>query len=104
VDRDLRGNTWPGAARMEGVPRDVAWWDATVLPAPVGGYVLTGAERKVPDEPVRGLYDYDVVKSKLYYVYVGIPMHTYLCVRRVKPIQTQCPPSRLFVAHDLTVV
>ncbi|MGC8613553.1 MAG: zinc ribbon domain-containing protein [Conexivisphaera sp.] len=40
--------------RMEGVLHDVAWWDATVLPALVGGYVLTGAERRVPDEPGRG--------------------------------------------------
>ncbi|MGC9016134.1 MAG: zinc ribbon domain-containing protein, partial [Conexivisphaera sp.] len=53
--------------RMEGVPRDVAWWDAIVLPALVGGYVLTGAERKVPDEPGRGLYD--AVKPKLYVAY-----------------------------------
>jgi hypothetical protein len=63
---------------MEGVPRDAAWRDATVLPALVGGYVLTGAERKVPDEPGRG--PYDAVKPKLYYTYdrredAYLPMH-----------------------------
>ncbi|MGC8613422.1 MAG: hypothetical protein ACP5L2_04180 [Conexivisphaera sp.] len=51
----------------------------------MGGYVLTGAERRVPDESVRGLHDYDAVKPKLYYAHVGMRMHTYLCVRRVKP-------------------
>ncbi|MGC9076802.1 MAG: hypothetical protein ACP5HT_06170 [Conexivisphaera sp.] len=45
----------------------------------MGGYVLTGAERKVPDEPVRGLYD--AVKPKLYYAYdryedAYLPMRT----------------------------
>ncbi|MGC9145951.1 MAG: hypothetical protein ACP5GS_07580, partial [Nitrososphaeria archaeon] len=53
--------------RMEGVPHSAVWWDATVLPALVGGYVLTGAELKAPDEPVRELYD--AVKPKLYYAY-----------------------------------
>ncbi|MGC8666445.1 MAG: hypothetical protein ACP5UK_07170 [Conexivisphaera sp.] len=77
--RRPEGNTRPGAARMEGVPRDAARWDATVLPAPVGGYVLTGAERRVPDELVRGLYD--AVKPKLYCAYdryedAYLPMHT----------------------------
>jgi hypothetical protein len=33
----------------------------------VGGYLLTGAEQKAPDEPVRRLYD--AVKPKLYYAY-----------------------------------
>jgi hypothetical protein len=33
----------------------------------VGGYFLTGAELKAPDELVRALYD--VVKPKLYYAY-----------------------------------
>ncbi len=79
--RRPEGNTRPGAARMEGVPHDVAWWDATVLPAPVGGYVLTGAERRVPDEPARGLHDYDAVKPKLHYAYdryeyAYLPMRT----------------------------
>ncbi|MGC8696492.1 MAG: hypothetical protein ACP5UD_08835 [Conexivisphaera sp.] len=64
-----------------GVPHDVAWWDATVLPALVGGYVLTGAERRVPDEPVRGLHDYDAVKPKLHcahdrYADAYLPMRT----------------------------
>jgi hypothetical protein len=67
--------------RMEGVPHDVVWWDATVLPALVGGYVLTGAERRVPDEPGRGLYDYDAMKPKLHYAYnryedAYLPMRT----------------------------
>jgi transposase len=96
VNKDLRGTVFECEAcglridrqlnaavniymRMEGVPHDVAWWDATVLPAPVGGYVLTGAERKVPDEPVRGLYD--AVKPKLHYAYdrhedAYLPMRT----------------------------
>jgi hypothetical protein len=33
----------------------------------VGGYLLTGAEQKAPDELVRRLYD--AVKPKLYYAY-----------------------------------
>ena len=33
----------------------------------MGGYVLTGAERKTPDELVRGLYE--AVKPKLYAYY-----------------------------------
>ncbi|MGC9076028.1 MAG: hypothetical protein ACP5HT_02100 [Conexivisphaera sp.] len=74
-----KGNTRPSAARMEGVPHDAAWWDAIVLPALVGGYVLTGVERRVPDEPVRGLYD--AVKPKLYVAYdryedAYLPMRT----------------------------
>ena len=50
--------------RMEGVPQQREWWDANVLPTLVGGYLLTGAERRGPDELVRGLYD--AVKPKLY--------------------------------------
>ena len=52
--------------RMEGAPqRD--WWDRVVLPSLVGGCVLTGAERKTPDELVRELHD--AVKPKLHYAY-----------------------------------
>jgi hypothetical protein len=53
--------------RMEGVPHQTGWWDNNVLPSLVGGYFLTGAELKAPDELVRGLYD--AVKPKLYYAY-----------------------------------
>jgi putative transposase len=53
--------------RMEGVPHQMSWWDNKVLPSLVGGYFLTGAELKAPDELVRGLYD--AVKPKLYYAY-----------------------------------
>jgi len=49
--------------RMEGASqRD--WWDHLVLPSLLGGCVLTGAERKTPDELVRELHE--VVKPKLY--------------------------------------
>jgi hypothetical protein len=52
--------------RMEGAPqRD--WWDRVVLPSLLGGCVLTGAERKTPDELVRELHD--AVKPKLHYAY-----------------------------------
>ncbi len=50
--------------RMEGVPHRRERWDADILPSLVGGYLLTGAERRGPDELVRGLYD--AVKPKLY--------------------------------------
>jgi hypothetical protein len=50
--------------RMEGVPHRRERWDANVLPSLVGGYLLTGAERRGPDELVRGLYD--AVKPELY--------------------------------------
>jgi len=53
--------------RMEGVPHQMSWWDNNVLPSLVGGYFLTGAELKAPDELVRGLCD--AVKPKLYYAY-----------------------------------
>ena len=49
---------------MEGVPHQRDWWDTNVLPSLVGGCVLTGAERKTPDELVRELHE--VVKPKLY--------------------------------------
>jgi len=82
VNRDLRGSTvfrcercgltidrQLNAAinlylRMEGVPHRRERWDENVLPSLVGGYLLTGAERRGPDELVRGLYD--AVKPKLY--------------------------------------
>ena len=52
--------------RMEGASqRD--WWDRVVLPSLLGGCVLTGAERKTPDELVRELHD--AVKPKLHYAY-----------------------------------
>jgi len=48
---------------MEGASqRD--WWDRAVLPSLLGGCVLTGAERKTPDELARELSE--VVKPKLY--------------------------------------
>ncbi|MGC9076467.1 MAG: hypothetical protein ACP5HT_04410 [Conexivisphaera sp.] len=79
MDGDLRGTRGRAPRGWRAVPRDAAWWDATVLPAPVDGYVLTGAERRVPDEPGRGLYD--AVKPKLYYAYdryedAYLPMRT----------------------------
>jgi putative transposase len=82
VNRDLRGSTVFRCARcgltidrqlnaainlylrMEGVPHQREWWDENVLPSLVGGYLLTGAERRDPDELARGLYD--AVKPKLY--------------------------------------
>ncbi|MFP3285175.1 MAG: hypothetical protein RXP89_04025 [Nitrososphaeria archaeon] len=53
--------------RMEGVPHRRERWDADILPSLVGGYLLTGAERRGPDELARGLYD--AVKPKLLYAY-----------------------------------
>jgi hypothetical protein len=53
--------------RMEEVPHQTGWWDNNVLPSLVGGYFLTGAELKAPDELVRELHD--AVKPKLYYAY-----------------------------------
>jgi hypothetical protein len=50
--------------RMEGVPHRRERWDADILPSLVNGYLLTGAERRGPDELARGLYD--AVKPKLY--------------------------------------
>jgi len=50
---------------MEGASQR-EWWDRVVLPSLlVGGCVLTGAERKTPDELVRELHE--AVKPKLYY-------------------------------------
>ncbi|MFP3220710.1 MAG: hypothetical protein RXR41_06235 [Candidatus Marsarchaeota archaeon] len=40
------------------------WWDRAVLPSLLGGCVLTGAERKTPDELARELSE--AVKPKLY--------------------------------------
>ncbi|MGC8936906.1 MAG: zinc ribbon domain-containing protein, partial [Candidatus Methanomethylicaceae archaeon] len=64
--------------KMEGVPHQ--WWDNHILPSLVGGYSLTGAEQKAPDELVRELYD--AVRAKLYYAYdryadAYLPMPTY---------------------------
>jgi len=53
--------------KMEGVPHQIQWWDKHILPTLVGGYFLTGAELKAPDELVRELYE--AVKPKLYYAY-----------------------------------
>jgi hypothetical protein len=53
--------------RMEGVPHQMSWWDRNVLPTLVGGYLLTGAEQKAPDELVRGLHE--AVKPKLYWAF-----------------------------------
>jgi hypothetical protein len=48
-----------------------AFWclalDNNILQTLVGGYFLTGAEQKAPNEPVRGLYD--ALKPKLHYAY-----------------------------------
>jgi hypothetical protein len=52
-----------GELRMEGVPQGERW-DRVVLPSLLGGYLLTGAERRGPDELARGLYD--AVKPQLY--------------------------------------
>ena len=60
-----------GELRMEGVPQGERW-DRLVLPSLLGGYLLTGAERRGPDELARGLYD--AVKPKLYaYAYLRAP-------------------------------
>ncbi|WXG43829.1 MAG: zinc ribbon domain-containing protein [Promethearchaeati archaeon SRVP18_Atabeyarchaeia-1] len=53
--------------RMEGVPHRKEWWDASILPSLVGGYALTGAERRGADELVRRLYD--AVKPQIYAAY-----------------------------------
>ncbi|PSO04130.1 hypothetical protein B9Q04_19590, partial [Candidatus Marsarchaeota G2 archaeon BE_D] len=54
--------------RMEGASQRRVWWGHVVLPSlPLGGCVLTGAERSDPDEPVRFLND--AVKPKLHYAY-----------------------------------
>ena len=68
--------------RMEGVPHRREWWDANVLPTLVGGYLLTGAERRGPDELARGLYD--AVKPQLY-AYDRYAMRIYVRLRRMKP-------------------
>ena len=49
--------------KMEGASQRDRW-DRTVLPSPLGGCVLTRAERKTPDELVRELSE--AVKPKLY--------------------------------------
>jgi len=52
-----------GALKVEGASqRD--WCDRVVLPSLLGGCVLTGAERKTPDELARELRE--AVKPKLY--------------------------------------
>jgi putative transposase len=53
--------------KMEGVPHNASWWDGVVLPALVGGYVQTGAERKATDELVRSLRE--AVKPQTYITY-----------------------------------
>ncbi|WXG42802.1 MAG: transposase [Promethearchaeati archaeon SRVP18_Atabeyarchaeia-1] len=54
--------------RMEGVPRGKQRWDEAILPTLlVGGYALTGAERKGADELVRLLHD--EVKPQIYVEY-----------------------------------
>ncbi|PSN95622.1 hypothetical protein B9Q06_05445, partial [Candidatus Marsarchaeota G2 archaeon ECH_B_2] len=52
--------------RMEGASQK-EWWDRVVLPSLLGGCVLTGAELKGINEPVRSLYD--ALKPKLCYAY-----------------------------------
>jgi putative transposase len=52
--------------RMEGVPHQLGGIIISYHHL-VGGYLLTGAEQKAPDELVRGLYE--AVKPKLYYAY-----------------------------------
>jgi Transposase and inactivated derivatives len=49
--------------KMEGASQK-EWWDNVVLPSLLGGCVLTGAERKTPDELARELHE--VMKPKLY--------------------------------------
>ncbi|WXG44257.1 MAG: zinc ribbon domain-containing protein [Promethearchaeati archaeon SRVP18_Atabeyarchaeia-1] len=53
--------------RMEGVPHEEKRWDASILPSLVGGYALTGAERRGADELVRRLHD--AVKPQIYVAY-----------------------------------
>ena len=48
---------------MEGAPQR-EWLDRAVLPSLLGGCVLTGAERKTPDELARS--PHDALKPKLY--------------------------------------
>jgi len=72
--------------RMEGVPQQREWWDANVLPTLVGGYLLTGAERRGPDELVRGLYD--AVKPQLLYAYDRYA-DAYLPVERVPTVRIE---------------
>jgi len=55
--REGRGLNVEGASQRDR-------WDRTVLPSLLGGCVLTGAERKTPDELVRELSE--AVKPKLY--------------------------------------
>jgi len=55
--RGGRGLKMEGASQRE-------WWDRVTLPSLLGGCVLTGAERKTPDELVRELRE--AVKPKLY--------------------------------------
>ena len=52
-----RGLNMEGASQRD-------WWDHAVLPSLLGGCVLTGAERKTPDELARELSE--AVKPKLY--------------------------------------
>ena len=52
--------------KMEGASQR-EWWDKVVLPSLLGECVLTGAERKTPDELVRELHE--AVKPKLCYAY-----------------------------------
>jgi len=59
---------WEGGKKrvelnMEGASQR-EWWDHVVLPSLLGGCVLTGAERKTPDELARELRE--AVKPKLY--------------------------------------
>jgi hypothetical protein len=54
--------------RMEGASQRRVWWGHVVLPSlPLGGCVLTGAERSGANELVRSLND--AVKPKLHYAY-----------------------------------
>ena len=71
---------WDGKKRVELRMEDASqkeWWDKVVLPSLLGGCVLTGAERKTPNELVRELHE--VVKPKLYYAY-DRHADAYLCI------------------------
>ena len=65
---------WGRGLNVEGASQK-EWWDNVALPSLLGGCVLTGAERKTPDELVRELRE--AVKPKLY-AYEGYA-DAYLC-------------------------
>ena len=59
----VRAHTGGSGLKVEGASQRDRW-DRTLLPSLLGGCVLTGAERKTPDELARELHE--AVKPKLY--------------------------------------